>query len=122
MSADPYASADASDPDAPQAVLPQNYWIHDSDEQGFTTNHVVTIIGWDDTYSRWNFAIELYDEDGDERFYDSEIAQVARDDDGVSWIVPRIDGAWIIKNSWGDRKSTRLNSSHHTKARMPSSA
>lgn len=102
VSTDPDASADASDPDAPQAVLPQNYWIHDPDERGFTTNHVVTIIGWDDAYSRWNFAIELCDEDGNKRSYDPEIAQVAQDDDGVSWIVPRIDGAWIIKNSWGE--------------------
>ncbi len=104
---DPDASDEGVDPDTPdsnslQLRLPENYWIYDSDEQGFTTNHVVTIIGWDDTYSRWNFATELYDEDGDERSYDPEIAEVKQDADGVSWIVPLIDGAWIIKNSWGE--------------------
>ena len=34
VSADPDASVDASDPDAPQAVLPQNYWIHDPRRAG----------------------------------------------------------------------------------------
>ena len=29
---------------------------------------------------------------------------------------------WKIENSWGDRKSTRLNSSHPSRSRMPSSA
>ena len=37
-----------------------------------TGNHAVTIVGWDDTYSRYNF---------NER--------------------PNGDGAWIVKNSWG---------------------
>ena len=37
-------------------------------------NHAVTIVGWDDTYSRDNF-------------------------DGAA--KPRVNGAWIVKNSWG---------------------
>ena len=36
-------------------------------------NHAVTIVGWDDDYSRLNFAI-----------------------------TPRANGAWIVKNSWGE--------------------
>ena len=40
------------------------------------TNHAVTIVGWDDNYSRSNFK-------GD---------------------VPPKDGAWIIKNSWGENR------------------
>ena len=39
------------------------------------TNHCVTIVGWDDTYSRTNFR--------------SDARQ------------PAGDGAWIVKNSWG---------------------
>lgn len=38
------------------------------------TNHAVTIVGWDDNYSKDNFKSD----------------------------VPPGDGAWIIKNSWGD--------------------
>lgn len=41
-------------------------------EYGFTTNHQVTIVGWDDNYSKSNFAVE-----------------------------PAGDGAWLVKNSWG---------------------
>lgn len=38
-------------------------------------NHVVTVVGWDDTFSKENF---------------NEISNVAS------------DGAWIVKNSWGE--------------------
>ena len=38
------------------------------------TNHVVTLVGWDDSYSRYNF---------------SEASR------------PSSDGAWLCKNSWG---------------------
>ena len=44
-------------------------------ENGAGTNHAVTIVGWDDDYSRDNFA-----EGG----------------------RPASDGAWIVRNSWGD--------------------
>ena len=37
-----------------------------------TTNHAITIVGWDDTYSRMNFTTN-----------------------------PATDGAFIVKNSWG---------------------
>ncbi len=40
-------------------------------------NHIVTVVGWDDTYSKDNFL-------------------------PVSNVTS--DGAWIIKNSWGRRK------------------
>ena len=40
----------------------------------YSTNHDVTVVGWDDSYSRYNFT-------GAHR--------------------PSSDGAWIIKNSWG---------------------
>ena len=40
----------------------------------YPTNHAVTIVGWDDNYSKDNFKPD----------------------------VPPGDGAWIIKNSWGD--------------------
>ena len=36
-------------------------------------NHAITIVGWDDNYSASNF-----------------------------WLTPEDDGAWIVRNSWGD--------------------
>ncbi|MGN0605122.1 MAG: lectin like domain-containing protein [Oscillospiraceae bacterium] len=48
--------------------------VETSDEI-YDTSHAVTIIGWDDNYSKENF----------------------RDD-----IRPQNDGAWLIKNSWGE--------------------
>ena len=42
---------------------------------GLSSNHAITIIGWDDNYSRTNFA------EGHQ---------------------PSTDGAWMIKNSWGN--------------------
>ncbi len=41
----------------------------------FTTNHMITIVGWDDNYSRDNF-IQNY--------------------------RPASNGAWLVKNSWGE--------------------
>ena len=38
-------------------------------------NHVVTVVGWDDTFSKENF---------------NEVSNVSA------------DGAWIVKNSWGE--------------------
>ena len=51
------------------------YCVYDlfNEEDGkFTTNHQVTIVGWDDNYKKENFIIK-----------------------------PKGDGAWLVKNSWG---------------------
>ena len=59
----------------------------------------------------------------------SDVGQGGFDADGGRWDAkveahPRLqlvfDGA--ANGDWGDRKSTRLNSSHSTLSRMPSSA
>ncbi|GEM_PF-2671097 len=42
-------------------------------DQKNNTTHMVTLIGWDDTYSRYNFNY-----------------------------TPERDGAWIVRNSWGE--------------------
>ena len=56
-----------------------NYYQADNDAlynpDGTTANHAVTIVGWDDSYSRTNFP------------------------EGKQ---PENDGAWIVKNSWGN--------------------
>lgn len=44
------------------------------------TNHIVSLVGWDDTYSRSNFSV----------VYNGQT------------IRPSSDGAWIAKNSYGD--------------------
>lgn len=85
-----------------------NSWTADSDSGGTktATNHGVLLAGWDDSYSRFNFMIPYTDGRG----YDSEVAevvsvQVTDASTGAtttgSYIVPREDGAWLIKNSWG---------------------
>ena len=43
---------------------------------GYTINHAITIIGWDDNYSKENFN---------------------------NFAKPSSDGAWLVKNSWGER-------------------
>ena len=83
-----------------------NYWIYDADDvngEGTVSqqvNHVVLAVGWDDTYSRWNFATPLLNDDGSEKAYDKDIATV-EEYKGTNYIVPKGDGAWIMKNSYG---------------------
>lgn len=43
-----------------------------NNEVGKTTNHAITVVGWDDTYAKENFKTS-----------------------------PENDGAWIVRNSWG---------------------
>ena len=54
-----------------------------------TSNHLVTIVGWDDNYDRLNFT--YYDE-----FWDDE-----EDKERYLQYAPKHDGAWLCKNSWG---------------------
>lgn len=49
-------------------------WSYYNPQSTVTTNHAVTLVGWDDTYAKENF---LY--------------------------APSRDGAWIVQNSWGSR-------------------
>lgn len=51
-----------------------SYYYSNFDSSTQATNHEVTIVGWDDNYSKENFQFD----------------------------VPPGDGAWIIKNSWGE--------------------
>lgn len=50
--------------------------VNEDSENGESTNHVVTIVGWDDNFSKKNF-----------------------------FETPPGDGAWIVKNSWGSDES-----------------
>ena len=59
-------------------------WAHYTYEKA-GANHAVTIVGWDDSYSRENFGNP-----------DPKTGEV---DPSTQ---PAGDGAWIVKNSWGD--------------------
>ena len=104
-----YHQEPGSDKDAPDGTpyfyFP-NYWTFDADDVGgmgqesLSINHDVAIVGWDDTYSRWNFATPATDVEGNPYAYDDDVAEVM-ERDGIAYIVPKEDGAWLIKNSWG---------------------
>ena len=53
------------------------YYTYYNNEHGKETNHLVTIAGWDDNFSRENFEPK-----------------------------PSRNGAWLIKNSWGTSRGT----------------
>ncbi len=53
-------------------------------------NHVVAIVGWDDTFSRENFRYTYYNGVAEEYGYGKVT-------------LPKNDGAWLMKNSWGEQ-------------------
>lgn len=55
------------------------------------TNHAVTIVGWDDSYDKNQFNNPEYANDGE------TIAEGAK---------PEANGAWLVRNSWGDWSSS----------------
>ncbi len=69
--------ADTSMPDQDSnegIYIELNNWAHYTWNEAAVPNHAVTIVGWDDNYSKENF---LNDH------------------------MPPHDGAWLVKNSWG---------------------
>lgn len=74
--------ADSSLPgqESKERYLNTDTWAHYTyEDKG--SNHIVCIVGWDDTYSRNNF---------------------------VKGHRPSGDGAWIVKNSWGSQTEYKL--------------
>lgn len=114
---------------ASQYALGPNFWKYDS-ENLFRTNHVISIVGYNDNYSRYHFIDEYTSQD-----YDSDVAEVVyiktdsrtqpemtfNEDGSVDsietsptyvygykeYIVPKEDGAWTIKNSYGTVDGTK---------------
>lgn len=112
-----------------------NYWVYDANDRGgkgnySTNNHTISIIGFDDNFSKYNFASPKGDE-----VYDSlagEVVYIKNKDDGKPdmefdsdghlisidiskepaegyspYIVPKEDGCFIVKNSYGTIKSNK---------------
>lgn len=62
------------------------FYVEDGEtryEFATSTNHAITIVGWDDNYSYTNFEYTPRSFDGEKYTYEN--------------------GAWIVRNSWGDR-------------------
>lgn len=68
-----YADTSKPDESGEARYINQNTWAHYTYDTS-RCNHAVTIVGWDDNYSRKNF---------------------------ISDHRPPYDGAWLVKNSWG---------------------
>ncbi|MGN0599648.1 MAG: lectin like domain-containing protein [Oscillospiraceae bacterium] len=54
------------------------------------TNHAVTVIGWDDSYSKDNF------------YCDSSTYKIVNTTFNAADLRPKNDGAWLCRNSWGE--------------------
>lgn len=115
--------------DSEQYEIQPDFWIYDANATGkYGTNHVITVVGFDDDYSRYHF-VEKYSSQS----YDSLVAKkvyiktvnnepvMEFDQDGhlvsidisetaqtgyQAYIVPKEDGAWHIKNSYGTGTSS----------------
>lgn len=67
-----------------------------TDDAGRTSDHAVTIVGWDDTFSARNFAVAC---DPDEPHAVGLFATI--DSPDGTMMVPTHDGAWIVHDSRG---------------------
>ncbi len=69
-------------------------WAHYANDNA-DMNHAVTIVGWDDTYSKKNFAAGFAD---------------------AAAHTPTGDGAWLVKNSWGSETGDSVDSQNFPSA------
>ena len=86
-----YADTSMPGQDSDAQYLSEN-WAHYT-YMPIGTNHAVTIVGWDDNYSKDNFiqgSVEVELKDGTKLTIDK---------------APPADGAWLVKNSWGSAES-----------------
>ncbi len=82
-----------------------NHWFYDAYTNGMSAKHAVMLVGWDDGYSRMNFAVPYTGQ-----AYDVDLAELVNADgtpaaepipNSGQLIVPLSDGAWLVRNSRG---------------------
>lgn len=82
------------------AKLALNVFHPDADTKQTGADHAVTLLGYDDTYSRFNFAQPA----SEVKSFDTDVAEktsMTVDGKTVDVVVPKSDGAWVVRNSWG---------------------
>ncbi|MCC8078960.1 MAG: hypothetical protein LIO57_02705, partial [Oscillospiraceae bacterium] len=86
-------------------------WAHYTYDNS-DVSHMVSIVGWDDSYSRYMFDHNLTDENGNliAEYFDDEGNLNEAGREVADWErIPDGDGAWIAKNSWGSLDSEAPN-------------
>lgn len=72
------------------------HWFFDAATTGMKSDHALALVGWDDAFDRMNFAVAYTGQQS----YDTSLAEVV-EVDGSKVIVPKDDGAWLLRNSRG---------------------
>lgn len=73
--------------------------IDQLDKKDLSTNHEISVIGWDDSYSRNNFCNTGVSHN--EKIWDGESQKWIDCTFTDEELRPQNDGAWICRNSWG---------------------
>lgn len=86
----------SSEGEAENTLYISDKWAHYTFNENARANHAVTIVGWDDNYSKDNFTHKIgtvLDENDNEVEIDDATA--------AKLTTPKRNGAWLVKNSWG---------------------
>ena len=115
--------ADAAQPgqSADTRYMNRDQWAQYSFDTNIPIDHAVTIVGWDDGYSRENFRHTVYQRKTDDsgKWIQNKDGSYVLDTDtdgnpikdtaATALSVPDGDGAWIVKNSWGSETDRMID-------------